>query len=436
MKKSLFLVSLSLIVILAVFVMAKKGETTNRPYYSGDAISFNGEVFLGSTNSGYLEVFHLNGKSLDAIARFKSYNTRFNSYEDFYDLKFNQEGSKLFVYAINGYSLYKYEITNNKLELVGENKNTYWEWYNRIDKFGDKIATISAKGVKVWNNNLEVINSYDLKNEETPYNLRANNNFYATNVSGDYLEIHNLENRTLATKIALNFFQKPNNHKTYQDAELNTYVVDDYYAKKYSLEGKLLGSFRHLDYEGFDITSSGNGFVYFSNGMGVVKLLASDMSLKDYAYTYNLVRDGGWAMGLSVVNNNGYDNIIIFNNTNILVLDHNLNKLASVSASEKEEPYPLENLYLNLSHYSATNGATITVSGGGFMPNEELEIVLDGNISLAQTNSSGRFEKNLEIVGFKYGKISEIKSGTTDIKVTGKDSKLTYSISFTVVDSE
>ena len=434
MKKSLFLISLSLIVVLAVFMIAKSGETKNRPYYSGDAISFNGEVFLGSTNSGYLEVFRLNGKSLETISKFKHYNARFNSYEDFYDLKFNREGSKLFVYTINGYSLYKYEIINNKLELVAENKNTYWEWYNRVDKFGDKITTISAKGVKIWNNNLEVINSYDLKNEETPYNLRASNNFYATNVSGDYLEIHNLENRTLAKKIAINFFQKPNNHKTYQDTDLNTYIVDDYYAKKYSLEGKLLGSFRHLDYEGFDITSSGNGFVYFSNGMGVVKLLASDMSLKDYAYTYNLARDGGWAMGLSVVNNKGYDNIVIFNNTNILVLDHNLNKLASVSSTEEEDPYPLENLYLNLSHPSATNGATITVSGGGFLANETLEIALDGNITLAQANSSGRFTKELEIIGSKYGRTSKIKAGVTDIKVTGRDSKLTYSISFTVTD--
>ena len=434
MKKGLFLITLSLIVFLAVFMLVKNGETKNRPYYSGDAISFNGEVFVASTNSGYLEVFRLNGKNLDSIARFKNYNARFNNYEDFSDLKFNQEGAKLFVYTINGYSLYKYELINNRLELVAENKNTYWEWYNRVDKFGDKIATISAKGVKIWNNNLEVITSYDLKNEETPYNLRANNNFYATNVSGDYLEIHNLENRTLAAKIAINFFQKPNNHKTYQDAELNTYVVDDYYAKKYSLEGRLLGSFRHLDYEGFDITSSGSGFVYFSNGMGVVKLLASDMSLKDYAYTYNLAGQGGWAMGLNIVNNKGYDNIIIFNGTNILVLDHNLDKLASISATEKEDPYPLENLYLNLSHPSATNRATITVSGGGFLPNEELEIVLAGNISLVKANSFGRFTKEIEVIGFKYGRANEIKSGLTDIKVTGKNSKLTYSISFTVVD--
>ncbi len=434
MKKSLFLISLSLIVVLAVFLVARNGETKNRPYYSGDAISFNGEIFVGSTNSGYLEIFRLNGKSLDYIARLKNYNPRFNSYEDFHDLKFNQEDSKLFVYAVSGFSLFKYEIRNNKLEFIDESKNTYWEWYNRVDKFGDKIATVSAKGLKIWNNNLEVINSYDLKNEETPYNLRASNNLYATNVSGDYLEIHNLENRTLAKKIAINFFKKPNNHKTYQDADLNTYVVDDYYAKKYSLDGKLLGSFRHLDYEGFDITSSGNAFVYFSNGVGVVKLLATDMSLKDYAFTHSLAGHGGWAMGLSVVNNKGHDNIIIFNNTNILVLDHNLDKLASVTANEEETPYPLENLYLNLSHYSATNGAIVTVSGGGFLPNEELEITLDGNISLAQANNSGRFTKDIVIIGFKYGRISEIKSGRTDIKVTGKSSKLTYSISFTVVE--
>ncbi len=425
MKKSLFLISLSLIVILAVFMVVKSGETKNRPYYSGDAISFNGEVFVGSTNSGYLEVFRLNGKSLDYVARLKNYNARFNSYEDFYDLKFNREGSKLFVYTISGYSLFKYEIRDNKLELVAENKNTYWEWYNRVDKFGTNIVTISAKGVKIWNNNLEVINSFDIKNETTPYNLRASNDFYITNVDGDYLEIYSRETRSLVSKTYINFFQKPNNHKTYQDAELNTYVVDDYYAKKYSLDGKLLGSFRHLDYEGFDITSSGNGFVYFSNGMGVVKLLASDMKNKDYAYTYNLGGSGGWAMGLNVVNNKGYDNIVIFNSTNILVLDHNLDKLASYTATEIEDPYPLENLYLNLDHTKALKGAKVNLSGGGFLPGENLIINFAGIKTEVKADNRGRFMNDL---------IVPDKKGLVDIKVDGQNSKLTYSISFNIVE--
>ncbi len=425
MKKSIFFLILSIFVFLAIFNIAKVGESKNRPYYSGDAISFNNKVYLGSTNSGYLEVFLLEGNSLVSLAKIKNYDHRFNKYNEFFDLKFNSENNRLFVYTISAYSLFKYEIKDNKLELIKETKNTYWEWYNRVDKFGSNIVTISAKGVKIWNEDLEVINSYKLSNEITPYNLRASNDHYILNVDDDYLEIYERERRSVITRIALNFFQKPNNHKTYQDADLNVYVVDDYYAKKFSLDGKLLGSFRHLDYEGFDISSSGNAYIYFSNGMGVVKLLASDMSLKDYAFTYNLAGAGGWAMGLNVVNNKGYDNVIIFNASNILVLDHNLKKLASITATEKEDPYPIENLSLSLDYNSGTKGALVNLSGRGFLMDEGLTINFAETETKIKADYRGRFNTNILVPD---------KKGLVDIKVSGDNSKLTYSTSFNIIE--
>lgn len=425
MKKSLFLFSLALFVVFAVLAFANPGVSKTRSYYSGDAISYNGKVYVGSTNSGYLEVLRVDNGYLTQIAKMKSYNARFNQYEDFFDLQFNVEGGRLYVYAINGYTLYKYELLSNKLELVQENKNTYWEWYTRVEKFGSTIATVSAQGIKIWNNNLEVINSFDYTNKETPHNISGSNDYYFTNINGDYLEIYSREERKIISSTALNFLYK-NNHATYQDADFNTYVVDDYYTKKYSLTGQLLGSYRHLDFEGFDVSSSANGYVYFSNGMGVVKLLAEDMSERDYAYTYNLGGIGGWAMGLKVVNNNGYDTIVIFNSTNILVLDHKLNKVASIMAQEEEDPYPMENLYLNLDYNKATKGAEVIVSGGGFLPYENLSINFADRAAMfeASADSHGRFDAKL---------IVPEKQGMVDIKVDGKTSKLTYSISFEIV---
>ncbi|MDD2584144.1 MAG: hypothetical protein PHE99_04280 [Bacteroidales bacterium] len=427
MKKSIFFLTLSALVIVAIFSLIKTGESKYRPYYSGDAISYNEQVYLASTNSGYLEVFVLEDKNLKPIAKIKNYDARLNKYSEFFDLKFSAENNKLYVYTISAYSLFKYEVKSDNLELVKENKNSYWEWYNRVDRFGSNIVTISAKGIKIWNNDLQVINSYDLSNELTPYNLRANNNRYITNINDDYLEVYDRYSRSVVKEIPLNFFQKPNNHKSYQDSDLNIYAVDDYYAKKFSPEGKLLGSFRHLDHEGFDITSSGNAYVYFSNGMGVVKLLASDMSLKDFAFTHNMADAGGWAMGLNVVNNKGYDNLVIFNSSNILVLDHNLDKLASISASEKEDPYPRETLFLNTSNNTGTKGSFVTISGGGFVMDENLTINFAGAETVSRSDRRGRFEQELVIPD---------KKGMVDIKVTGQSSKLTYSISFNIIESK
>jgi hypothetical protein len=309
---------------------------------------------------------------------------------------------------------------------VAENTNTYWEWYNRIDKFGSNIVTISAKGVKVWNNNLEVIESYNnLANEKAPYNLRATNDRFILNVDGGHLNIFDRENQNATTSIALNFKVQPNNHQTYQDQDYNVYVVDDYYAKKYAPSGKLLESFGHLDYEGFDITGSGNSYVYFSNGMGVVKLQSEDMALKDFAYTTNSGERGGWAMGLKVVSLNGSDRVVVFNNTSILVLDENLNKIASMGAVENEtNAYPTENLYLNLDYGSGTKNATVKLNGGGFLPREKLKINFAGSTTELISDAHGRFATALLVPD---------KKGTVDIKVDGQDSKLTYSISFNVV---
>lgn len=427
MKKSLFFAVLSIFILIAVFAFTKGAETKTRSYYSGDAISFNDKVYVGSTNSGYLEVFRLDAKVLTPLVKMKNYNPRFNKYDDFYDLKFNEEGGKLYLYAISGYTLYKYEIKTNNLELISENTNTYWEWYNRVDKFGDNIVTISASGIKIWNNNLEVINSHNYFNTTTPYNLRASNNAYISNVDGDYLEIYDTNTRSLKQKIAINFFQKPNNHKTYQDASFNTYVVDDYYAKKFSLDGKLLASFRHLDYEGYDISSSGNAYIYFSNGMGVVKLLAADMTEKDYTYTYNLAGGYGWAMGLNVVKVKGQDNVVVFNGSSILVLDHNLDQLAFVLANEKEDPYPTENLFLNLDHYATLAGAEVNLSGGGYLPEESLSIDFAGTKTSAKADHRGRFVTEL---------IVPSKKGMVDIKVIGDNSKLSYSSSFNILEKK
>ena len=427
MKKSLFIAALSVFILVAVFAWTKGAETKTRSYYSGDAISFNDKVYVGSTNSGYLEVFRLDGKVLQSLAKMKNYNPRFNEYDDFYDLKFNEENDRLYLYAISGYTLYKYEIKGNKLELASENTNTYWEWYNRVDKFGDHIATISASGVKLWNTNMEVINSYTYQNTTTPYNLRATNNSYITNVYDDYLEIYDTDTRTVKQTIPVNFFQKPNNHQSYQDTSFNTYIVDDYYAKKFSLDGKLLASFRHLDYEGYDISSSGNAYVYFSNGMGVVKLLAADMTERDYTYTYNLAGGYGWAMGLKVVNVKGLDNVVVFNGSSLLVLDHNLDQLAFVLANEKEDPYPVENLFLNLDHTATLAGAEITLNGGGYLPEENLSLDFAGTKTTAKADYRGRFVTKLIVPAKKAG---------VDIKVVGDSSKLSYSISFNILEKK
>jgi hypothetical protein len=143
----------------------------------------------------------------------------------------------------------------------------------------------------------------------------------------------------------------------------------------------------------------------------------------DYAWTGNLGAYGGWAMGLETVYNNG-EKIIIFNNTNILVLDDKLNKIAVALASEEADDTPVENLYLKLDKNRAAVNSDVMISGGGYFPYEQLTITFGKDRITSVSDANGRFSSII--------KVPQLRAGMHDIKVEGVESSLHYSISFQV----
>jgi len=419
----LSVITVSAVTLLFVVYPAK---SRLQSYYSGDAISYQDELYITTANTGSLEVFKLTGKKLGLLASVRPYDARLNKYNDFYDAKLVEEDGNLFVYAVSNYTIYKYEVSGNSLNLIKQSSNTYWEWYNRIDKFGDNIVTVSAKGVKIYNSNLDVINAYDFKNADAPYNVSGDNpNFLlSVNEAANAVQVYDRETRSVLTTIPLNFEFKKGNRRAYQDGDGNVYVVDDAYARKYDLSGKLLADYKHLDYQGFDIAASENhDSVFFTNGVGVVKL-DKNMKLIKFAWTTNLGGHSSWAMGMKVVYNQG-DKVVVFNNTNIIVLDDKLNKIDSIMATKEADVYPEENLFLNLDNHIGSVGANIVATGGGYLPNEALTVYVgDATSTTAVSDSRGRFTSNV--------KVPELKKGGNDIKVVGTKSKLSYSTSFKV----
>jgi hypothetical protein len=420
--KKFTIFSVILGVISLLFASYSQGET--KSYYSGDALVYQSELYVVTANTGSLELFRLQGKELKRLAKIKPLDPKFGRYGNFYDAHLRQEGTKLFVYTVSDFSLYKYEVSGANLNLVTSLRNSYWEWYNRVDEIDGQLVTISEKSLKVWNDNLQVINEYSFSNSQVPYNVRGNNRFLF-NIQNGRLYVYDRESRIVVKEIPLNFRVNPSAHKIYIDANNDVYVVDDYYAKKFNLDGKLLSSFKHLDYEGFDISASGfSQFVYFSNGIGVVKLDKDTMKASDWAWTGGIAGPRGWAMGLESVNLQG-DKLVVFNNANILILDDKLNKIASLVAEEQEENiYASENLFLNLDKNSAAANSQVMINGGGFFPNEDLSLDFGGTVFNLKADKRGRFQ---EILGVPY-----LEAGAYDIKITGSASQLTYSISFKV----
>lgn len=424
------LMALALAVLVVGFLAVKNGRSQTMPYYSGDAVNYEDKVVFGSANSGYLEVFVLEGREIRRGVKVKLYNSTFNEYHDFSDLKLSVEGGRLYVYAISEYTLVKYDFSDlQNLSLVAKQTNTYWDWYYRIDKFGDNIGTVSKNGVKIINSQIEVIDSFAFA-PTNAYSVRANNSrslFFG--ISDSVIQIYNRDSRSVVREIPLNFNSDGHYRKIYFDAPTDEiYAIDDYYIKKFSTDGRLLNSFKHLSAPGYDAESTlNNPYVYFSNGFGVVKMTKSDFKLSDYAYATNLGGPQGWAMGLKAVDTSRGDVLVLFNNTNILVLDKNLDKIASVRAEEQASNQAREVLYLDLDHAIGTAGGAVNLTGAGYWPNEGLAVDFAGRVTNAVVDKNGRLNLNLTVPT-----ITGTLPKRVDIKVDGLDSEISYSISFTI----
>ncbi|PKM91393.1 hypothetical protein CVU82_02235 [Candidatus Falkowbacteria bacterium HGW-Falkowbacteria-1] len=433
-----------------IYFTSKPAKTKLKSYYSGDAINYEQDLIVASTDSESLEIFKLENGGLKRKMYWRPFDTRFNKDDSFYGVKLNIENGRLYAYAISGFTLYKYDISDLETYiLVKEVKNTYWEWYNRVDKFGDNIVTISAKGVKVWSKDLETIDSYDIKND-TSYNISSAGNqnlIFNLKEDSNEIEIFDKNERKVSKKLQLNFYGDKNNRGIYYDSyDDYIYFADDLSVKKVTLNGALKGTFEHSGFPGYDVSSSGNEYLYFSNGLGIVKIRKSDMSVISSLRTGGVVAPEGWAMGLKVVATYDGERAVVFNNSSILVLGSNLEVLGHFEAGLDDKVYAKEDLYLSLSSPSINSGTQFELSGGGFFPNEELTVDFYNQKIKVKADNDGRFSKVLngpslensssrdKVVtqsvknGFDVRDISE----RTDVKVSGGQSKLTYSTSLEI----
>jgi hypothetical protein len=455
MKSKKILTFLIFIGVIATItaMMTLPGKTKVKSYYSGDAINYNEKLVVVSTDSESLEVFTQENTGLERRFTIRPFDERFNKDDSFYGVKLNIENGHLYAYTISGYTLYKYDISSlNKATLIKKDKNTYWEWYNKVDKFGNNIVTISAKGIKVFNNDLQVIDSYNITND-VPYNISSGGDKdYIFNLKGknDVIEVFSREQRSVVNDLQINFYGGENNRSIYFDAyDNNIYFADDYSVKKISLKGELKGTFEHLGYPGYDVSSSGNEYLYFANGLGVVKIQKNNMSVATSRRTGNISVAEGWAMGLKAVATKAGERVVVFNNSSILVMDSNLKVLGSFTAGKDDKIYAKENLFLNLSSGSVDSGSQVEVTGGGFFSKEKLIIDFYGKKCEVTADKDGRFSKILNVPELSdsnsrnktFSEIEEngmeIKNITerTDIKVTGDQSKYTYSISLYIKDA-
>ncbi len=412
-----------LVFYLAIFVIGillvpfAKGRV--KPYYSGETVNYNNHLYIGTTNTGKFELFSLEKNKLYRKSTIISQDNK-----DFSDLFFRIESGKLFVYLVNG-ELFKYDISDPYFpKEIARVKDNSSDWFFGVVKAGDKLATAGTRGIKIWNDNLQIINSYNIKVDNPDNLVFSEGANYIYNYKGDNLDIFDTKTRKMIVETSLDIADKTHNQKPYSDnKEAAVYVVDDNSLEKIYFDGRK-ESFSHISHVAYDVASlPGRDYVYFSDGYGIVKLKKENLQAQSWTYTTDKGARGGWAMGLDVQPSVNGDIIIVFNGSSILALDKNLNILDYYAARDQDIS-PRESLSLSADKYRAAPNSYISLRGAGFGPYEKIKINFSGDQTEVKADELGRF---VQII-----KVPSVLPGKRDIKVDGVRTGLTYSVSFEI----
>ena len=414
---------MSLAVSFIVFTPGVKSRT--KPYFSGDAIIYNNQVIVGTTNMGVLELFKQNGGRLDRVAKIESVNAQNLKKNDFYNLDFSQESGRLFVYAVDGRNLFKYDVSNvYEPILINKIKDNSFDYFLGVKKVGSRLYTIGTNGVKLWNKDFQVVDSYKVYTRHPNNLVFDDEGRFIYNTTDKGLEIFDTRERKVVVNTPLNVKENHDRKVFYEVTDGKIYLIDDSALKELNYGGNVIKEVDHGSSLGYYIDGkAGQSHLYYSSGDKVVKFNKENLKSIISAKTKSMGSFGSWAVGLRAIGNSTNESVVVFNTSGILVLDKNLNLTSSYKAIE-EDLKPFESLALGLDKTTAAANSKVSVRGQGFGFNENLEIDFAGEKTNVMTDENGRFTKIINV--------PNISSKRTDIKVTGKTSKLSYSISFQI----
>lgn len=437
MKKIIIALSgIGLLVFLIAPIQGTEGKL--KTYYSGDAISYEGQTVIATTNTGKLELFTLgeNG-NINRFAEVKDYDRRFTSEIDFRDVLLNIETGSLFAYTVDGKSFVKYDISDlRQVREVARAEDTSWDWFGGLEKINGYVATIGTNGIKLWTANLNVFDQYKIT---TPGNYTfnstsADSNKFIFTVADGQIKIYDRDTRNTIKTIPLtfNWSGESNKRALYNDnVDDAVYVVDDEAVRKINFYGEIAKSFDHTGPFGYDVASSSDGnYIYFTDGIGIVKLRKSDFAVMDYLYTQGLGDGNGWATGMKVLHDSEGDKIVLFNGSGIVVLDQNLEPMKNnyneltIATTNEIETYPtiVEPVYLRVDRNRAASGSAILLSGGGFGQSEVVNIEFLDLRNTIVTDETGSFSVGLTV--------PTAHAKGADIKVIGQSSGIKYNLGF------
>jgi hypothetical protein len=303
-------------------------------------------------------------------------------------------------------------------------KDNAWDWFRGLDSTGDNLITIGQNGLKLWNDENQVIKNIPVFNNFHDNILVSEGESFIFNLDEDKLKFFSVFSNDYYAQADLVINNKHIRNVYNDSLESLVYVVDDEALKVFNLNGDLVGEKANDSNHGYDVVSSRNSdYLYYSTGLEIKKLDKKDLNIIKSVDATILGVPGAWAMGMDLVKNSGGEKLVVFNGSSIVVLDSELEIIDNYEARE-EFTGPSESLYLGVNKNPVSIDDYVLLSGGGFGFNEKLDISWLKEKYEVRTDENGRFEKLI--------KVPAMFPGRTDIKVRGQITDLNYSIGFEV----
>ena len=408
---------------------SQEGSSKSGAYYAGDAFQFNHQLYVATANSGSAEIFRLNGKALEPLVKFKPVKEAGMMTDSFNDVVLNEETGRLYAYASSGNVIYKYDLADlHAPSLVAKVASTNWDWYGRLDRADGHVVTVGSKGVKIWSEDLRVLDSFDVVNNTNPYNVRlSNDGKFIFNVKGNTLEIFDRQFRRVIRTADLVVNSASGNRRVAYDAKANmAYLIDDQSLKQIGLTGDIYKSLKHDSRFGYDAALSADGsYLYISNGTSVAKLNQRNFQFVSAFENRDLKLDGAWAMGINPVMTDEGEWLVVFNNSSIIVLDNNMGLVATAKAGSAEaKALVKDRLSLSVDRPHGKIYSDVGVHGTGFWPNEKVLLYFADRAYTAIADKDGRF--------FRVLSVPSVSAERVDIKAIGTSSQASYSLGFTI----
>jgi len=432
MKKKLFVTGLIMIIFSFVFISGIKGES-GLPYKI-DALYYQGKVYLATISSGAAELYEIDNTKITKVATVSAIAGDYGC-QGFIDAVINIEPRGLFLFLTDGQYIYKYDVNDPANPTIfKKSKDSLNSKFIGLGKIDNKIYSVSNQGIKIWNDDMQVF--YDANfNNAFSHNIKfSKQGNFVFNVNRNQLEIYEAYSQKLVSSINI---EANDNHQRniYNDATDGTiYFVDDAAVKQVDFSGKVIKSFKHTSTQGYDIAyTPGDDHLYFSDGIGIVKLNKSDLKPLSWVYTKDFSGPNGWATGLKVVRDNYGEKIFVVDNNEIIILNQDFKKVGSINIDKDNKVcFIAESLSLTLDINHALAGSEVRLSGRGYSPGENLSIYLaNKKISSVYADNIGRYAKTIIIPSYNANTL-EFKPGKADIKVVGDSSGRTYSTNFQI----